>query len=223
MTRSSPSISFYINKSLEISNMENVDRVREMIAIRDELTRLWKLSPFYAEQVEFFESTIFKLNDLRLDSALSMSIGRMSNTIGIQGKSLPPGPWGFDRGYSESSLNSLVELVIFESFIGILRIYPTTVERFFPGSLTLLDNKFDIPNNRVYFQEPEFHQVDIDFVKSLGYRHIRHPMALEVISPTTFIFGVYVYKDLVGDLFGRAIPGLAVLTPLEVPTISDRR
>lgn len=103
--------------------MYNADRVQEMIVIRNELTRLWEQSPFYAEQTKFFEATILKLNDLHLDSALSMSIGQMSNGRG--GDSLQPEPWEFDRDYISTSLGSLVELVMFESFIEILRIYPT--------------------------------------------------------------------------------------------------
>src|SRR4051794_11545822 len=102
--------------------MTNVDRVREMKAIRDDLTQLWKLSPFYAEQVEFFEATILKLNDLHLDSALSMSIGHMCNRM--YGGALESRPWGLDREYASDSLNSSGELVIFESFVGILRSYP---------------------------------------------------------------------------------------------------
>jgi len=77
-------------------------------------------------------------------------------------------------------------------------------------------SKSIILEDRVYFQDPAFLNIGAEFLDYLAYTVIFDPEALDVISTTTFYFGIYAFKFLIRDLFEQQMPGLAVLSPLGV-------
>jgi hypothetical protein len=110
-------------------------------------------------------------------------------------------------------MNHMVELVLFECLTDILRKSPLLPQQ---HSLITTGIKFDIPNENISFQEPAFHYVDLLFIQSLGYYYIEHPLAVDLISRGTFLFGCHVLKEVTHELFEAEIPRLAALSPLEV-------
>jgi len=70
-----------------------------------------------------------------------------------------------------------------------------------------LESKSVIPEDRVYFQDPAFLDIDAEFLNSLGYTVIFDPEALDVTLTTTFYFGIYIYKFLPETLSSKKCQG----------------
>jgi len=98
-------------------------KVVELTAVRNTLTRAWKLSPFYAEQVSFMRSTLLKLENLQLNSAICLGLGQLR-------PGLPASEaWILDERFTNhdpgilGAIGSISQLIVFECWIDILRRY----------------------------------------------------------------------------------------------------
>lgn len=108
-------------------------KIEDMVAIHATMTAQWKASSHYHLFVNFLTNTILPLQNLRLDTALSMSLGELSNReehVGPkpnyatqrEAKLAGKGPkWRFDDAYEQRCLGRLTQLVAFETWLEVLR------------------------------------------------------------------------------------------------------
>lgn len=74
--------------------------------------------------------------------------------------------------------------------------------------MPVLRTKHDIPN--VYFQDPNFQPVAIQFLESLGYTVLDDPEAFDMMSPSTFLFAPYCPEDVNYRALESSFPALYI-------------
>ncbi|MCJ1372292.1 hypothetical protein MMC20_003515 [Loxospora ochrophaea] len=85
---------------------------------------------------------------------------------------------------------SMYQLVAFESWI------------------TLLKTQHDIKH--IYFQDPVFNSLDVEFLQSKGYTVIQNPKSESLLSSTTFLYSAYCEGDVVQASLAAAHPALYI-------------
>jgi len=63
-----------------------------------------------------------------------------------------------------------------------------------------------------YFQEPRYKANDKAFLESLGHTVLESPAALEMVTPSTLVFGIHLYKKLYCDTIANVYPAMLVGT-----------
>ncbi|KAI8956726.1 hypothetical protein F5Y11DRAFT_139014 [Daldinia sp. FL1419] len=69
---------------------------------------------------------------------------------------------------------------------------------------------------RCIFQEPAFDASDKAFIRSLGHDVVDSPAGFELVGPSTFAFGIHLYRDVYAQIIGKCLPAIFVGTPSEV-------
>jgi hypothetical protein len=146
-------------------------RLNEMVAIHKQMTNQWKASPHYRIFVDFLENQILPLKRLKLDTAIVMGLGELSNRkeyepgkfdnrIGKPPKRKVKNPdsgtmqerWQFNNDYEQNCLARLTQLVAFESWIEILRMFGSLLTT--PHKHSFTHNIFSIPSCSSLFLRP---------------------------------------------------------------------
>ncbi|KAI1658561.1 hypothetical protein F4813DRAFT_388330 [Daldinia decipiens] len=69
---------------------------------------------------------------------------------------------------------------------------------------------------RCIFQEPVFNTSDKAFIRALGHEVVDSPIGFELVSPTTLVFGIHLYRDVYAQILSKCLPAMFIGTPQEV-------
>jgi len=63
-----------------------------------------------------------------------------------------------------------------------------------------------------FFQEPRYKDSDKSFLESLGHTVLESPAALGMVTSSTLVFGIHLYKKLYCETLAQAYPAVVVGT-----------
>ncbi|PQE05494.1 hypothetical protein CJF30_00007643 [Rutstroemia sp. NJR-2017a BBW] len=193
--------------------------------MRDELTKQWKRSKSYAQQINQMP-TILAQKELQIDNALLMGLDTISP--------FTKGSWELNEDYEIDELlghggserrgvRGMAKLVACECWLEILRkLGKQEICSLEHTDLHIAGKEFDIPNMKVYVQEYFFDDVEARFLQALGYTvldHVTRAQALHNITKTTFLMSVGVGSiEELSNL--RVVPALIVMSPASLQAIT---
>ncbi|CAD6456305.1 6ced8b53-22f2-470a-9526-3a67d4aa5586 [Sclerotinia trifoliorum] len=178
---------------LQPPSRSDMQRVRQMLRIWEQLSRHWKTSLSYYRQVG--------CQGWNIDRAICIGIGALGNRNFKGGKRRR---WCLDGTYDGKGLKGLCQLVLFQCWVEILK------------------EKCEINDNAIYFYFPDgLNTIEELFMQGLGYGDniVGHYKELpsDLITPETFLFGMSKHvKYWHKNLLTLAIPSMSILAPLEV-------
>ncbi|KAI1343286.1 hypothetical protein F5Y15DRAFT_229915 [Xylariaceae sp. FL0016] len=69
---------------------------------------------------------------------------------------------------------------------------------------------------RCYFQEPLFNSVEKSFIESKGHRVVDSPQGFDMVSPSTLVFAIHMYRGIYSHIISKSLPAIFVGTPYDV-------
>ncbi|KAL7621768.1 hypothetical protein AAE478_009095 [Parahypoxylon ruwenzoriense] len=72
------------------------------------------------------------------------------------------------------------------------------------------------PVIRCLFQEPLFNSVDTAFIRNLGCEVVDSPQGFELVSASTFVFGIHLYRDVYSQAIAKHTPAVFIGTPYDI-------
>ena len=81
-----------------------------------------------------------------------------------------------------------------------------------------LEERQDSGRIECFFQEPLFTKPDCAFIESLSpsFRVVDSPEGFEKVNPTTFLYGLHLYRPIYAKALAKAAPSIFVGTSLDV-------
>ena len=132
-----------------------------------------------------------KPHTLEISNIICLGLGSLSGAVG-RCCCTPTTP----ETEVEANTEAMAQLVFLEEWIKQLR------------------TRFEIPDSKIYFQDPMFNSLDREFLTSLGYAVISSPASSSILNNETFFFAPFLEEVPLYISLKTSFPGICVGDPL---------